>query len=210
VNPQGDKAYWDEISPRYDGHTRRSAAMYDGLIQRIRQVISPQAVVLDVGTGTGEIPIRISGDVCRIEAVDASTEMIRRAQDRATQGGTKNVAFRVQDASHLEYGPGQFDVVMLANLLHVVPRPDLAVAEASRVLRDDGKLIAPTFVHGESVKTRLISWILRRKGHPVYTRFSSNSLRTFLEDHGFIVFQQVLLRNIMPVSFVVARKRPRP
>jgi phosphatidylethanolamine/phosphatidyl-N-methylethanolamine N-methyltransferase len=194
------------MSSHYDGHTQRSATMYDGLIQRIRLEVSPKAAVLDVGTGTGEIPIRISRDVSHIEAIDCSAGMIRRAQDKAIERGVKNVAFRVQDSSLLKYGSGEFDIVILANLLHVVPRPDQVLTEASRVLRKGGKLIAPTFVHGESLKTRLISWILRCKGHPVYTRFDSNTLKAFLEGHGFMVIQQVLLRNIMPVSFVVARK----
>jgi ubiquinone/menaquinone biosynthesis C-methylase UbiE len=208
MNPKDDRPYWDALSGDYDRHARRSSAMYDNLIERIRMEIPPQATILDVGTGTGEIPLRISGDAARIEAVDGSSEMIRRARDKAVGQGIRNVAFRVQDASHLEYVSGQFDVVILANLLHVVARPDEVLAEASRVLRGGGKLIAPTFVHGQSLKTQLISWILRRKGHPVYTRFHSKGLKTFLEDHGFLVIRQVLLRNIMPVSFVVARRRP--
>ena len=210
MTPEGDKAYWDRISSHYDEHAQRSAEMYDSLIQRIRLEVPRAAIVLDVGTGTGEVPLQISRDVCRIEAVDCSAEMIRRAQEKAIRRGVKNVVFQVQDSSLLQYAAGEFDVVIMTNLLHIVPRPDQALAEARRVLRDGGKLITATFVHGESVRTRLISWILRQKGHPIYTRFSSSTLRVFLEDHGFEVIQQVLLRNIMPVSFVVARKRPRP
>jgi ubiquinone/menaquinone biosynthesis C-methylase UbiE len=204
---EGDSAYWDRMSSHYDEHAQRSARMYDSLIQRIRMEISPGAIVLDVGTGTGEIPLQICRDVCRVEAVDYSSEMVRRAQQKATQRGVRNVVFRVQDSSLLQYASGEFDVVIMANVLHVVPRPDQALAEARRVLKEGGKLIAPTFVHGQSLRTRLISWVLRRKGHPIYTRFSSSTLRVFLEDHGFEVIQQALLRNIMPASFVVARKR---
>jgi phosphatidylethanolamine/phosphatidyl-N-methylethanolamine N-methyltransferase len=208
MRPQGDKAYWDKMSSHYDEHTERSAAMYDDLIQRVKLEVSPRAVVLDIGTGTGEIPLRISSDVSRIEAVDCSAEMIRRAQDKAIQREAKNVTFRVQDSTLLQYGSCEFDVVILANLLHVVSTPERVLAEAFRVLRQDGKLIAPTFVHAESPKTRLISWILRRKGHPIYTRFDSSTLKAFVEGHGFVVTQQVLLRNIMPVSFIAARKAP--
>jgi phosphatidylethanolamine/phosphatidyl-N-methylethanolamine N-methyltransferase len=210
VRPQDDKAYWDKMSSHYDEHTQRSAAMYDDLIRRIKLEVSPKAIVLDIGTGTGEIPLRISSDVSRIEAVDCSAEMIRRAQDKAIQRGAKNVTFRVQDSTLLPYGSCEFDVVILANLLHVVPMPERVLAEAFRVLRQDGKLIAPTFVHGESPKTRLISWILRRKGHPIHTRFDSSTLKAFVEGHGFVVTQQVLLKNIMPVSFVAARRAPQP
>jgi ubiquinone/menaquinone biosynthesis C-methylase UbiE len=206
MTPEGDSAYWDRMSSHYDEHAQRSARMYDSLIQRIRTEVSQGAIVLDFGTGTGEIPLQICRDVCRVEAVDCSAEMIRRARDKAIQRGVGNVAFRVQDCASPYYASGEFDVVIMANMLHVVPRPDQALAEARRVLKEGGKLIAPTFVHGQSLRTQLISWVLRQKGHPIYTRFSSSTLRVFLEDHGFEVIRQVLLRSIMPASFIVARK----
>lgn len=41
-----------------------------------------------------------------------------------------------------------FDVVVIANALHIMPAPDPAMKEIYRVLKKGGILFAPTFVYG--------------------------------------------------------------
>lgn len=43
---------------------------------------------------------------------------------------------------------GSFEVVIAANVLHLLPEPDKALDEAARVLAPGGLLIVPTFTHG--------------------------------------------------------------
>jgi hypothetical protein len=69
-----------------------------------------------------------------------------------------------------------------------------------------GILLAPTFVHNESFRTKVISWILSRKGHPIHTRFDSELLRKMIDRNGFQVIRQKFVKNIMPVSYIVAQK----
>ena len=201
-----DAIFWDSAAKRYDRQTKRLAAMYDEMVRRILQELAPGDNVLDVGTGTGEIPLRICHAVSRVEAVDASREMIAIARDNAKLRGARNVTFSVHNSYNLPFRDGTFDAVIVSNLLHIVEHPADVLAEARRVLKTDGRLIAPTYVGRESVRARIFSWVLKRTGHPVYTRFTSRSLRALIERSGFDVADQALLKNILPVSFIVARK----
>ena len=201
-----DAIFWDRMAKRYDRHTKRLGAMYDEMVRRILQELAPDDVVLDIGTGTGEIPLRICHAVSRAEAVDASREMIAIARDNAKLRGARNVTFSVHNSYNLPFRDGTFDAVILSNLLHIVEHPADVLAEARRVLKAAGRLIAPTYVGRESVRARIFSWVLKRTGHPVYTRFTSRSLRALIERSGFEVADQALLKNILPVSFIVARK----
>ena len=201
-----DAIFWDSAAKRYDRQTKRLAAMYDEMVRRILQELAPGDNVLDVGTGTGEIPLRICHAVSRLEAVDASREMIAVARDNAKLRGARNVTFSVHNSYNLPFRDGTFDAVILSNLLHIVEHPADVLAEARRVLKAAGRLIAPTYVGRESVRARIFSWVLKRTGHPVYTRFTSRSLRALIERSGFDVADQALLKNILPVSFIIARK----
>ena len=205
-----DAIFWDSAAKRYDRQTKRLAAMYDEMVRRILQELAPGDNVLDVGTGTGEIPLRICHAVSRLEAVDASREMIAVARDNAKLRGARNVTFSVHNSYNLPFRDGTFDAVIVSNLLHIVEHPADVLAEARRVLKADGRLIAPTYVGRESVRARIFSWVLKRTGHPVYTRFTSRSLRALIERSGFEVADQALLKNILPVSFIVARRRDAP
>jgi phosphatidylethanolamine/phosphatidyl-N-methylethanolamine N-methyltransferase len=207
VKKQTEKAYWDAMSHKYDSHTQKSARAYEQLVELMKEELSGDAAVLDIGTGTGEIPLQISGHVRLVEAIDYSPEMISVAQEKARKRGIKNVSFGVQDSYRLQYDDRMFDAVILANTLHVVKSPERVLAEAHRVLCDTGKLIAPTYVHGESLRTRIISWVLRRRGHPVHNRYDSKLLRAIVDQNGFEVLHQELLENIMPVSYIAAKKR---
>ncbi|MEI3330107.1 MAG: class I SAM-dependent methyltransferase [Oscillospiraceae bacterium] len=53
--------------------------------------------------------------------------------------------FSVQDMFHLPYADHSFDVAIVSNALHIVPQPEKALAEACRVLKDDGLLDRPHF-----------------------------------------------------------------
>ena len=65
--------------------------------------------------------------------------------------------FAQADATALPYSASQFDVVLIANALHIMPNPTAALREISRVLKPGGILIAPTYVHGDNTIWQRIS-----------------------------------------------------
>jgi len=96
--------------------------------------------VLDVGCGTG----RLSGALAdragaRVWGVDASPEMLAVAKAKVP-----GVAFKQARAEQLPFKDGWFERAVLWLVLHLVDRP-AALAEARRVLGDDGRVAVVSF-----------------------------------------------------------------
>ena len=92
---------------------------------------------LDVGTGAGAFAIALAPLVREVVGIDLVPELLAEARKRATE----NSQFVEADAEHLPFRPGEFDVVCTARTLHHVPRPELVVAEMTRVLRPGGTML---------------------------------------------------------------------
>ncbi|MFC3282870.1 class I SAM-dependent methyltransferase [Litchfieldella rifensis] len=94
--------------------------------------------VLIVGVGTGlDLPY-MPRDI-ELHGIDLAPAMVRRFRDRADGLGFDATA-RVMDAECLDYPDDHFDVVIMHLIVSVMPRPELGLAEAHRVLVDDGQL----------------------------------------------------------------------
>lgn len=94
--------------------------------------------VLILGSGPGVdleyLPVEAS-----VTAIDITPSMVRRTERRAEELGL-DVDARVGDAQDLPFDDDAFDVVLLHLVLSVVPNPDAVVAEAARVVSDDGRI----------------------------------------------------------------------
>lgn len=94
--------------------------------------------VLIVGAGTGlDLPY-LPRDI-ELHGTDLSPAMVERFRARASALGFDYEA-RVMDAERLDYPENYFDVVIMHLILAVMPHPELGLAEAHRVLADDGQL----------------------------------------------------------------------
>jgi ubiquinone/menaquinone biosynthesis C-methylase UbiE len=92
---------------------------------------------LDVGTGAGAFALALAPLVREVVGVDVVPEMLAEARKRATE----NAEFVEADAEELPFPPGAFDLVCTARTLHHVPRPEVIVAEMTRVLRPGGTML---------------------------------------------------------------------
>ena len=48
-----------------------------------------------------------------------------------------NLSFEVADATSLRFADNSFDIVVIANALHIIPNPEKALEEIRRVLKDE-------------------------------------------------------------------------
>lgn len=95
----------------------------------------PGQKVLLVGIGTGQDLSYIPGEVS-VTGVDLSEEMLARAAKRK-----RGAELILMNAEELSFADGIFDVVVLNLILSVVENPGLAMAEARRVLKEDGRIL---------------------------------------------------------------------
>ncbi|MGE5193320.1 MAG: class I SAM-dependent methyltransferase [Deltaproteobacteria bacterium] len=99
--------------------------------------------VLDVGTGTAQIPIGLAprrSDL-RITAIDLAGHMLQVAQRNIIRAGlTSQIKLKQVDAKALPFGGGAFDAVISNSIIHHIPEPRTAFLEMVRVLRAGGAL----------------------------------------------------------------------
>jgi ubiquinone/menaquinone biosynthesis C-methylase UbiE len=92
---------------------------------------------LDVGTGAGAFALALAPLVREVVGIDVVPELLAEARKRA-EG---NVEFVEGDAEAVPFPPGSFGVVCTARTLHHVPRPEVVLAEMTRVLRPGGTML---------------------------------------------------------------------
>lgn len=129
---------------RYDAYAPIYDAVAERAFRRARQAAltqvhwRPGLRVLLVGAGTGLDLPWLPRDI-ELHATDLSPAMVRRLERRA-EALRRDVQAEVMDAEALDYPDGHFDVVVMHLILAVMPDPARGLAEAYRVLADDGQL----------------------------------------------------------------------
>lgn len=193
------KNFWDRNAGRYDRFMRKDRAAYEKMYGLIRPVVKGKTV-LELAAGTGLIAKNIVNAAAHIEATDASVEMIAEAK-RNNQSA--KLHFSVQDMFRLPYADKSFEAVIVSNALHIVPQPEKALAEIHRVLRDDGVLIAPTFTHAEnSFFGNSKAFFLKLAGFPLHSRWTSGEYLCFLQQNGWTVRKNAVLKASFPLTYV--------
>jgi ubiquinone/menaquinone biosynthesis C-methylase UbiE len=92
---------------------------------------------IDVGAGTGAVAFALAPRVREVVAVEIDPELAERARADAPP----NVQVVVADGEKLPFEDFSFDVGVSARTLHHTPRPELLIAELTRVVRPGGTLL---------------------------------------------------------------------
>ncbi len=103
--------------------------------------LSADELVLDLGTGTAQIPLELCAQnpKAQIVAIDLAEQMIRLARENVARAGLdQQIVLQVVDAKRLPFADGHFAAVMSNSIVHHIPEPSGAMAEALRVLRPGG------------------------------------------------------------------------
>ncbi|MFD8082547.1 SAM-dependent methyltransferase [Kitasatospora sp. NPDC059722] len=109
-----------------------------------RLTLSPGARVLDIGCGSGKPAVRIAGTWgVHVTGVTISAQQAATAGARPEVGqGAGQVSFQQADGMDLPFADAHFDhVYAIESFLHMSDRAT-AIAEAARVLRPGGTLVA--------------------------------------------------------------------
>lgn len=100
--------------------------------------IGPQSVVLDLGSGTGDIALEIKRRYpdATVVASDFTAEMLLVGKERP---GGDQVGWVIADAMHLPFASGCADVVTSGFLLRNVPDVPQTLSEYFRALKPGGR-----------------------------------------------------------------------
>jgi SAM-dependent methyltransferase len=128
------------VAARYDALRPADEQWQEQLEVLVREGGLVARRVLDIGCGTGVLAAALAARGARVWGIDAEPAMLDVARAAAPAG----VGLKQARAEALPFKDGWFDRAVMRVSLHLFDRP-AALAEARRVLADDGRLAILTF-----------------------------------------------------------------
>jgi ArsR family transcriptional regulator len=136
----------------------------------------PLGEVLDVGAGAGHLLNLLVARAQRVVGVDTSATMRQLARSRLH--GARRWTIRDAEAAALPFADGQFDLVILDEVLAASLQPEQILREVRRVLGARGRLL---------VLDRILPVVRALPGAPAREELSEPRLVTLLRTAGFAV-----------------------
>jgi demethylmenaquinone methyltransferase/2-methoxy-6-polyprenyl-1,4-benzoquinol methylase len=127
------------ISPRYDLLNHLLSANIDkrwrqSVIEKLKPLLSSEAMVLDVACGTGDLSIALFENIgIRVTGLDFCRPMLERAAQKQPR-----IAFVEGDALQLPFNDQAFDAVTIAFGLRNLSSIESGLKELHRILRPSG------------------------------------------------------------------------
>jgi ubiquinone/menaquinone biosynthesis C-methylase UbiE len=198
------QSFWNSFATRYDQLIQKYAqSTYLAVIELIKLELEEQQIVVEIGTGTGLIALAVADRVKHIHAVDYSPEMILEAQRKQEQTGITNITFREADAYQLPFEKATADRIIAMNILHLLSSPKNVLAECRRILKPGGKLILPTYCHGDNLGSLILSYLSSLSGFKVENRWSVKAFINYLQNNGYKCSPEKVFPGKFPLTYVM-------
>jgi len=185
----------DATRERFARTAERVAELQDAraaeLEQQVVRFVAPAGDerALDSGTGAGALAFALAPHVREVVAVDLVPELLEQGRKRGA--GFPNVTFVEGDATKLPFELGSFDLAASLRTLHHIARPELAVAQLTRVTRQRGRVLVVDQIAPVDPLAALELNAFERARDPSHARALADvDLRNLFEANGL-----VLLRN---------------
>lgn len=159
---------WDRLRQEMFGRT--------SALHAVPALLNPEWVIGDLGCGTGQVSASLAPFVARTIAVDRSGEMLQAARRRLRE--FPNVDVRRGELEALPIEGEELDAAIMMLVLHHVPDPAAALAEAARVLKRDGRLVVCDMLPHDREEYK------QQMGH-VWLGFAGDQMTRLLGGAGF-------------------------
>jgi len=199
------KAFFDEFSKQYEDQNRYKYAWYKWTVDNIiKQIRIERALIVDLGTGSGEIAARAASKFpkSRVIGIDVSSRMISEARKKVKGLGLKNVRFLV--ASMEDFKAERADIIVSHLAFHHVRNKQPVITWIYRILPRKGKVVIgdwfkPTMKYEEEIKElRMKNPPLARKFDDSWESFLSEVKGDYQKEHPKeYAISQTKLRNMM-------------
>lgn len=201
-----NKKFWDRFSRIYEKVQTRngeSKRFFQILIEKTVSYLDKDMDVLELAMGPAMITADIAAACRHLTATDFSEKMVLQAIKKKLPD---NVTVEQADATALRYRDKSFDAVVIANALHIMPNPAKALSEITRVMKDDGILIAPTYTRDKTA-SRFKERIMEVAGFKTYFPWNHESYMQYLSEREFFVIYNEVIPSDFPESFIVCKKQ---
>ncbi len=157
-----------------------------------------QGPVLDVGTGTAQIPIELCRQVSEVQivAIDLAKHMLQVGRDNVRRAGFQDrLCLECQDAKKLPYPSDSFAAMISNSIVHHIPDPKTVLAEMVRVVKPGGTLFVRDLLRPDNddmVRSLLITYAGNANAHQqqmfedsLRAALSLSEIQSMVEGLGF-------------------------
>jgi ArsR family transcriptional regulator len=170
----GAAAQWDKLRDEYYGRAFTNQAML--------ALLSDQAVVADLGCGTGTVAAQIAPWVGKVIGVDSSAAMLKAAAKRTES--FERVELRRGELTALPIEAATCDAALMLLVLSYLASPPAALAEMARILKPGGRAVIVELLPHDREDFR------RRMGQQV-PGFEPGQVAAMLREAGLKLTRQV-------------------
>jgi len=152
--PPGDSLTW-----------LRARAERSEFARLLDQAIPPDARIVEIGCGTGQMSLYLARADRIIVAADLTRASLRLGAAAARRYHIKRVKFIETDLHHPGLRRGSFDVVYASGVLHHTPNPRESFAQLAPLARPGGIIVIAVYNAFARIPTRLRRLIARFSGY---------------------------------------------
>jgi SAM-dependent methyltransferase len=136
-----DAKHWSSV---FDDPKRDEWQKPHQLIQALE--LAPDAVVADIGAGTGYFAVRLAQMLSqgRVYAVDTEPNMVKHLSARAREAGLKNLTALVGDPQHPRL-PERADTILFVDVYHHIDKRESYFAKLAEALKPAGRVAIVDF-----------------------------------------------------------------
>ena len=193
---------WDKLSPFYDFfETVYNGKCYKEIAEKIKEYVTNDDVVLECACGTGLLTLPMAQTCKKLIATDYSEGMLRQAKKKVTKYSNTKVG--KANILALPFKEGEFDVVVAANVIHLLDEPDKAISELKRVCKPNGRILLPTYINNEKKNSIFAAKLLAVFGVKFKRQFSLASYKEFIASHNLSQVKYSVVDGHMPCAFAI-------
>lgn len=199
--------FWDNVAGVYDIFANIiNRKTHRGLCAKVENEISITDEVLECACGTGLLSGVIAEKCNSLIATDFSVKMFKKASKK--YHAYTNIKFRKGNILQIEYPDEKFDVVVAANVIHLLDEPLRALEEMDRVCRVGGKIIIPTYMNkNDKGKTSRFANTVGKAGADFKRQFTYDTYKEFIKEAGYENVEYSLIEGKIPCAIAVITKK---